>query len=109
MGGGGPIWQFVINQEEVHAEIFFPGAHVGHYNAVIIPALHPPVNQENHHQFDVNIMGNGPNNGQTRAIDCYPIGAAGSFMSPAEDWPAICQSAVDAMQQLFEFFEPHLP
>jgi hypothetical protein len=25
------------------------------------------------------------------------------------EWPAICQSAVDAMQQLFEFFEPHLP
>jgi hypothetical protein len=109
MGRNGPIWQFVINDSEVHAEIFFPKDYVGLYDEAVVSVLNPAVNGENRHQFAENITGNGPKLRITRAIDCHPEGAHGSYLAPVGQWPAICQSAVDAMQQLFEFFEPYLP
>ena len=98
-------WQFIINQNEVRAQIFFGPACVGIYDNVIVPALNPQ-EEDGRHQFIGRIYGNGPAGGQNRAID-HPAVLIGGRESPFADWPYICQSAVEAMHQLFEVFEAH--
>jgi hypothetical protein len=74
---------------------------------VLVPALNPAV-IGNQHVFQPPIVGNGPNNGATRAINS-PTAVPGGFAAPVAQWPAICNSAVQAMHQLYGLINPHLP
>ena len=100
-------WQFIINKNEVRAQIFFSPACVGIYDNGIVPALLPLV-VGLRHDFGGGIIGNGPAGGITRAIDLRSV-LTGGYASPVADWPYISQSAVEAMHRLFVVFDPHLP
>jgi hypothetical protein len=96
---GGMLFQFIAKRGSVRAQIYVSQS--ADY-AMLVAALGAIPNPDGH-DFQHGIIGNG-----THAIDLYSE-EEGGYNDPVEDWPAICQSAVDAMQQLFEFFEPHLP
>jgi len=95
-------WQFIINQHEVRAQIFFQGKCVGSYDNKIVPEFKPQT-QGKRHDFGGGIYGNGPADGKTRAIN-RPADRIGGYGSPVDEWPDICKSAIDAMHQLFEVF-----
>jgi hypothetical protein len=100
-------WQFIINKYEIRAQIFFTANCVQYYDRIIVPQFNPEVVGERH-VFIGRIYGNGPGMGPTRAID-LPAVLTGGYESPVSDWSYICQSAVEAMNKLFEVFEAHLP
>ena len=100
-------WQFIINQHDVRAQVFFYPACVATYEQELVPALTPAVVGAQH-VFHPSIVGNGPNNGVTRAINS-PAAVPGGVAAPVARWPAICNSAVQAMHQLYGLINPHLP
>lgn len=100
-------WQFIINQNEVRAQIFFYPKCVGFYDANIGQAL-SPAEVGRRHDFGGGIYGNGPAGGRTRAINRRAI-SIGGHASAVAAWPNVCQSAVDAMHQLFNTFDDLLP
>ena len=59
------------------------------------------------HDFGHGITGNGPKQGRTRAID-LAADYGGGWGSPEAKWPAIAESAIEAIAALFHFLEPHL-
>jgi len=101
----GKYYQFIVNQNEVHAQIFFSENAAAQYT-LLVQALHPPI-VNNRHIFTQRITSNGPLNGVTVAINC-PAEVPGGYICAAEDAPLICQSAVEAMNEIFEFYEPYL-
>ena len=60
------------------------------------------------HDFGQGITGNGPMQGITRQISLTAEVSSG-YDSPEPEWPAIAESAIEAMATLFQFLEPHLP
>lgn len=102
----GFLFQFIINKNEVRAQLFLSGRVVKVYSEVVKDLI--PTVVKGAHAFGGGIVGNGPNKGKTRAID-LAASVQGGRGSRKEDWPVICESAVEAMATLFHFLEPHLP
>jgi hypothetical protein len=100
----GKYYQFIVNQNDVSAQIFFPENAVPHY-ANLLTTLHPQVENQRH-VFTPRITSNSPRNNVTVAINC-PAEVSGGFVCAVGDAPLICQSAVEAMNEIFEFFEPY--
>lgn len=101
----GLLFQFILNKNEIRAQIFMNGTAARTYSK-LVTALNPAV-AKGVHDFGGGIIGNGPARGKTRAID-LAASVHGGWGSREEDWPAICKSAVEAMAELFGFFEPYL-
>ena len=59
------------------------------------------------HDFGQGIVGNGPKQGRTRAI-VLAFDHGGGWGSPETEWPAIAESAIEAMATLFNFLQPHI-
>jgi hypothetical protein len=95
----GVTLQFIATGDSARAQIYV--SKLPDYLALAAAAGAAP--HPDGHDFQHGILGNG-----THAIDLYAV-VPGGYDHPVAEWPAICQSAVDAMQQLFEFFEPYLP
>jgi hypothetical protein len=95
----GVTLQFIATGDSARAQIYV--SKLADYLALAAAAGAAP--NPDGHVFDHRIVGNG-----THAIDLYAV-VTGGYDHPVDEWPAICHSAVDAMNQLFEFFEPHLP
>lgn len=102
----GFLFQFIINKNEVRAQLFLSGRGVKAYSE-LVTALMPTVVKVVH-DFGGDIVGNGPNKGKTRAID-LAASFHGGWGSREENWAVICESAVEAMATLFHFLETHLP
>jgi hypothetical protein len=101
----GKYYQFIVNQNVVRAQIFFTQNAMAQYTT-LVEALNPQVvNQSN--IFTQRITSNIPVHQVTVAINC-PSEVPGGYFCAAEDAPLICQSAVEAMNEIFEFFEPYL-
>jgi hypothetical protein len=98
-------FQFILNRGDVRAQIFFQQVGVPLYDR-LVEKLHP-VDDGRRHDFGQGITGNGPMQGITRQISLSSQ-VSGGYASPAAEWPAIAESAVEAMATLFQFLEPHL-
>jgi hypothetical protein len=98
-------FQFILNQQEVRAQLFLIRTAESHYSG-LVKKMQPKV-QGPLHDFGHGITGNGPMQGRTRAID-LAADLGGGWGSPETEWPAIAESAIEAMAALFHFLEPHL-
>lgn len=87
----GHLFQIKICRGKVYAQLYVSAAEG--YEKILKAAGELPVG----------ISANG-----THAINCQAE-VAGGFGSAEEYWPAITESAVEATQRLFEYFEPYLP
>ncbi len=98
-------FQFILNRGEVRAQIFFQKDGVPIYDR-LVEKLHP-ADDGRRHDFGRGLTGNGPTDGITRQIS-LAAEVLGGWNSPKAEWPAICESAVEAMATLFQFLEPQL-
>jgi hypothetical protein len=98
-------FQFILNRGEVRAQLFFQKDGVSLYDR-LVETLHP-ADDGRRHDFGQGITGNGPMQGITRQIS-LTAEVSGGYDSPEAEWPAIAESAVEAMATLFQFLEPHL-
>ena len=98
-------FQFILNRDEVRAQVFFRKDGVPLYDH-LVEKLHP-ADDGRRHDFGQGITGNGPMQGITRQISVSSQ-VSGGFDSPEAEWPAVAESAVEAMATLFQFLEPHL-
>jgi hypothetical protein len=101
----GFIFQFILNRNDVRAQMFLRGKATNTYSR-LLNMLRPSVTGKIH-DFGEGITGNGPENGKTRAVNLY-ASALGGWAGPVDQWPGICVSAVEAMAELVGFVEPHL-
>lgn len=99
-------FQFILNRGEVRAQIFFQKEGVPLYDR-LVETLHP-ADDGRRHDFGHGITGNGPMQGITRQIS-LTAEVSGGYDSPEPEWPAIAESAIEAIATLFQFLEPHLP
>ncbi len=102
----GLLFHFILNRGEVRAQIFFQKEGVPLYDH-LVETLHP-VDDGRRHDFGQGITGNGPMQGITRQISLSSQ-VSGGYDSPEPEWPAIAESAVEAMATLYQILEPHLP
>jgi hypothetical protein len=103
------IWQFTLAEQKTTAQIWFPKDHTERYNHLIDIMSVPTVDGD--HRFTDFIIGTGvkrrPSGDPylTRAIN---LTVDGGYDSPEANWSAICQDAVAAMNELFEYVGPAL-
>jgi hypothetical protein len=99
-------FQFILNKNEVRAQLFLNRAVVSHYDGIAEKGSPKTVGPC--HDFGDGITGNGPVKGATRQIS-RSAEVIGGWASPETEWPLICESAVEAMAELFQFLEADLP
>jgi len=101
----GFVFQFIVNRSSVRAQIFMQRKASSAYDG-FLRKLEPSVSS-GLHDFGQGVTGNGLKGGKTRALNLHAE-KRGGWGSINAEWPKICRSAVEAMGQLFGFFEAHL-